>query len=152
MLQSTISNAEQLEEFAKNELSNLADIVFRSKVVNNESQKLKNGAENRLINHSRYTEENFPGKSEGQDAFENDAGNSFSISHQQIKMENDASRENPKNVGRAGSRFQCQDCVYSSTDKSNLTKHIQKGDHKYVKEFECTKCGGIFFREHDLAK
>merc|ERR1712156_215098 len=149
MLQSTISNAEQLEEFAKNELSNLADIVFRSKVVNNESQKLKNGAENRLINHSRYTEENFPGKSEGLDAFENDAGNSFSISHQQIKMENDASGENASNIERAVPRFQCQDCVYSTIYKSDLTKHIKKGDHKYDKEFECTKCGGIFVREHD---
>merc|ERR1712156_960787 len=45
MLQSTISNAEQLEEFAKNELSNLANIVFRSKIENKKGQKLENAGE-----------------------------------------------------------------------------------------------------------
>merc|ERR1712156_575956 len=103
MLQSTISNAEQLEEFAKNELTNLADIVFRSKIVNKESQKFKAGVEYRMANHS-----------EGQDAFENDAGHSFSMPNQQIKMENEASGENGKNVERAVPRFQCQECSYSS--------------------------------------
>merc|ERR1712150_64588 len=77
---------------------------------------------NSLVRTDIYQNFNNPGKSFAiQDLSSLQAGNS--------ELQNEGTKK----------EFQCQECQYSSSIKTNLASHI-KGVHKKIKDFQCQQC------------
>jgi len=171
ILQSAILNAESLEEFVKTELSELDKLIFHSENIRNESGQLHNWGKNVPKNNKNPDKNEFVYKeNQGsvsnennitdlldssynikvEDGYENNTTLNI-LDRQEAKFQPPMPRKHTKNVERTGSRFECEECDYSATQKSNLTTHI-KSKHKRVLEFECNQCEGSFVRECDLSK
>merc|ERR1712150_434461 len=53
--------------------------------------------------------------------------------------------------GKDYNLLDCKQCGYSSSDKSNLRRHI-KSVHKKIKNYECEKCENAFSQKVHLEK
>ena len=80
------------------------------------------------------------------DDHSNDPGNNIDMTaHKEASKQNH--RVSVKQVG--DSKLKCEQCSYSSVDKSNMKKHI-RGVHEKIKNHKCEECGYAATQKNSL--